>query len=438
MAFNLAMLASPLAPKSNRGDFDFTKVIGDIGNRNDRLEQNKITNERNAASDIRAEKLSEMQISQFKETVRRNNKTEAMTDYAGYIARSKALLEDGDLDGFKALSTARIADLEERGKSDPTTNSVNTQGLLDLATNNPEALGRSIGAEASALVQTGFLKSATDINGKSGLQANAPVTLVSKTDPNDKILAFPVFDKTTSEARYEEIDSGEYELSTETPLEKRMADVAAKQQEVIEALQARQEMEPQIKADTLLAEADVKKADQAFSDIDKIRTNNQNLQTARQALIDGAGSGPIESLIPSLRAQSIRLDAAQGRLGLDVVQSTTFGALSKGELDLSKAIALPKGLDEPDLVKWIDDKITANNMMANYLERQAVFLSGKNEDGKQNTKADWVQSERAAMDAALTAFEVTEEDIQETMRANGMDRSDVLIEIRRRFENGGS
>ncbi len=43
------------------------------------------------------------------------------------------------------------------------------------------------------------------------------------------------------------------------------------------------------------------------------------------------------------------------------------------------------------------------------------------------------------MNAALEGSDATEENIQATIDANpGMDRSAVLTEIRRRFEDGGS
>ena len=432
MAFDLSILAQPLAHKSNPSDFNnLTNTILDV-RQDDR--RDKIADSQIGRTD-KANEFTDLQISQAQESIRRAGKTESMTDYAGFIVRAESLAQMGDVDGLQSLMTDRITRLEEKGKEDKTINTRNTEGLLNLLNTAPDQFGAAIASETDALTRTGFIKSITDVNGKPSLQANAPVTLVD-TEGNKK-LAFPVFDKNTSEARFEDIEAGEgWVISTETPEEKRLAEVQAAQQKKLESLQAELDLKPQIAAETALATAAADHAEKAFTQIDKIRTNNQNLVDARQALLDGADSGPLARLVPSFREQSVRLDAAQGRLGLDVVQSTTFGALSKGELDLSKAIALPNGLQEEALIQWIDDKMAANARMADYLERQAVFLSEKGEDGKQNTRADWIKSERAIMAAAMESIDATEEDIDLTIRETGMDRSQVMAEIRRRFESG--
>ena len=41
-------------------------------------------------------------------------------------------------------------------------------------------------------------------------------------------------------------------------------------------------------------------------------------------------------------------------MGLDVVGSVTFGALSKGELDLALEVGLPEGLDTPELISHLE------------------------------------------------------------------------------------
>ena len=75
----------------------------------------------------------------------------------------------------------------------------------------------------------------------------------------------------------------------------------------------------------------------------------------------------------------------KNQLGLDVVGSVTFGALSEGELNLALSTALPTGLEGPELVKWAEDKIEAQEKLSAYLEEQAVFLTQPG-----NTSADWL------------------------------------------------
>ena len=121
------------------------------------------------------------------------------------------------------------------------------------------------------------------------------------------------------------------------------------------------------------------------------KQNIRNLKTAAEAVEAGAETGAIAKLFPSLRSETIKLNNMQSQLGLDVVGAVTFGALSKGELDLAKAVALPTGLDEPELLQWIKDKISAQEKLADYFERQAIYLSKPG-----NTAASWMEDQRAS------------------------------------------
>jgi hypothetical protein len=62
-------------------------------------------------------------------------------------------------------------------------------------------------------------------------------------------------------------------------------------------------------------------------------------------------------------------------LGLDVVGSTTFGALSEGELNLALDIGLPTNMERKDLLNWVRKKKAAQEKLANYFTEQAQFLS---------------------------------------------------------------
>jgi len=134
----------------------------------------------------------------------------------------------------------------------------------------------------------------------------------------------------------------------------------------------------------------------AFDRVGKIRQNiddlNEGIRLVRE---EGAETGPIASKLPSFRAATKRLDNLQGRLGLNVVGAVTFGALSKGELDLAKDVALPKGLNEDEIVDWMEVRVAAQQKLANNLEDAALFLSDP-----ENTVADLIRRNRAMAKAA--------------------------------------
>ncbi len=132
---------------------------------------------------------------------------------------------------------------------------------------------------------------------------------------------------------------------------------------------------------------------QAIDTAGKLRSNNQTLKQVIEEVRNGAETGPLVSSLPSMRAASVRLDNLQKQLGLDVVGGVTFGALSKGELDLALSKALPTDLRPDKLVEWAEDKIASQEKLADYLEDQAIYLD---EDG--SSQAGWLKLQRDRRD----------------------------------------
>ena len=114
--------------------------------------------------------------------------------------------------------------------------------------------------------------------------------------------------------------------------------------------------------------------DKGFERIAKIDAGVRNIDKAINALNQGAGVGAIQRFLPSFKAASVSLDNIQGLMALDVIGAVTFGALSKGELDLAKAIALPTGLDTPQLIQHLQDRKVAQQKLRDYFNEQIQFL----------------------------------------------------------------
>ena len=122
----------------------------------------------------------------------------------------------------------------------------------------------------------------------------------------------------------------------------------------------------------------------------KSRSNIATLEEAKRLVLEeGANTGVIANRLPNWKASTIALDTVKNELGLDVVGSVTFGALSEGELNLALSTALPTNLSEEDLVDWIDRKIVAQQKLQEYLYNQAIFLA----DGDK-TIGDWLRSQK--------------------------------------------
>ncbi len=115
-------------------------------------------------------------------------------------------------------------------------------------------------------------------------------------------------------------------------------------------------------------------ADKFYQKITPINNSIANFDDAIRLIDSGAGTGKIESLLPSFRQSSIELDNVRRNLGLNVIQNTTFGALSEGELKLAMDTALPTGLNNEQLKQWIQAKKNAQVKMRDYLENAISYL----------------------------------------------------------------
>jgi len=146
-----------------------------------------------------------------------------------------------------------------------------------------------------------------------------------------------------------------------------------------------------------LGKSSAKKAGDAIKQVSGMRQNNITLRKVIDEVRGGANTGPLISALPSFKAASVRLDNLQKQLGLDVVSGVTFGALSKGELDLALSKALPTNLDGPELIQWAEDKIAAQEKVASYLEDQAIFLSKPG-----NSESDWLELQRSNQEEKQT------------------------------------
>ena len=135
-----------------------------------------------------------------------------------------------------------------------------------------------------------------------------------------------------------------------------------------------------------LGELSSKQVGQAFAEVGKIKKNIGNIDEAIAAIDAGANTGVIASKFPNITAASVKLANVRQQLGLDVIGSVTFGALSEGELNLALDTALPTGLAPKDLRVYLVNKKNAQTKLAGYLTEQATYLSKRG-----NTLAGWLE-----------------------------------------------
>jgi hypothetical protein len=153
----------------------------------------------------------------------------------------------------------------------------------------------------------------------------------------------------------------------------------------------------------------------AFTSLRSVSVNIANIDEAISALDAGANTGPFAKYAPSIKAASVELDNLQRRMGLDVIGSVTFGALSKGELDLALDVALPTGLRPLELREWLVRKRSAQSKLSKYLGEAAVFLGRPG-----NNVAKWVemQEERKASRLSIVEAARKEQAIRKNAEVN--------------------
>lgn len=128
-----------------------------------------------------------------------------------------------------------------------------------------------------------------------------------------------------------------------------------------------------------------KYADELFGKAAQITENISTIDEAIKQIDAGARRGPVLDILPNISPASSALESALTRMGLDVISTVTFGALSEGEMRAAMATAYPQNLNEQDLRKWLVDRKNGLQKLRKYSEEAATFLSNP-----MNTRADWV------------------------------------------------
>lgn len=157
------------------------------------------------------------------------------------------------------------------------------------------------------------------------------------------------------------------------------ADVEASQpQSRMEIVQEEADASALRKTQEKEAEESVKVGREMFNSARATRQSIPLYDEAIAALDNGANTGAIASIFPTIQSESKRLENIQNQLGLTVIQATTFGALSEKEMRLAMQVSIPTGLPEPELRKWLQEKKQAQIKAADALENAAAsLLSGE-------------------------------------------------------------
>lgn len=133
--------------------------------------------------------------------------------------------------------------------------------------------------------------------------------------------------------------------------------------------------------ETTSAESKAKMVQTTIDSIINVNSSLRNYAKAKDALRRAMANGQnitgiVSQYFPNISVEAAELENARNALGLDVIGSVTFGALSKGELDLALTQGLPLGLDEPQLLEYIERReVALGKYRASLLDAARTFAN---------------------------------------------------------------
>lgn len=135
-----------------------------------------------------------------------------------------------------------------------------------------------------------------------------------------------------------------------------------------------------LETSSLRVRDDYKKAQEAgveaFKTYDLIQNDLRSYQQVLDALDQGANTGPFISRLPTLSAATAKLEQAATQLGLGVISSVTFGALSESELKLAMSTPLDTRLPPDELRQQVTEIMAARAKLAEEMRKKAEILAG--------------------------------------------------------------
>jgi hypothetical protein len=136
-----------------------------------------------------------------------------------------------------------------------------------------------------------------------------------------------------------------------------------------------------------------KDANEAFNKAELVTGQIRTIDRAISQIDAGAQTGLVYNILPDITAEAGGLRAALQQMGLDVVSSVTFGALSQSELDIAMSTAYPQNASSAELRKFLVDRKNSLSKLRRFTEETAMFLRNP-----LNTKSDWTKLQQQTRD----------------------------------------
>jgi hypothetical protein len=164
----------------------------------------------------------------------------------------------------------------------------------------------------------------------------------------------------------------QYDPNTQTY---KRVDVPGARGETPEAIATRERL---AELETKDYQAAMQAGQEAFVAAERSTGTIDTLRRALLALENGGESGFVRQYLPTFNAATAALRQSATEMGIDLIQSATFGALSESELNLALSSTIDLSLPPLELRKLLEKKIELQQLLRNELMKKARQLSGGN------------------------------------------------------------
>lgn len=124
-------------------------------------------------------------------------------------------------------------------------------------------------------------------------------------------------------------------------------------------------------------ETATKMGQNAYQESRDLRDQIRQFELVMENIDDGALSGWLVDKLPAMDDRTALLRGLQNKLGISVINSATFGALSEREMAMAMATNLNLNLPPDELRKMVLEQIRVRRKLAMEFERQAEKLLNK-------------------------------------------------------------
>jgi hypothetical protein len=118
----------------------------------------------------------------------------------------------------------------------------------------------------------------------------------------------------------------------------------------------------------------------AYDELKDLQKNTSLLEEARREVMAGAKTGLLygSGWIPAFSKETARLEQITKMMGINIINSATFGALSEKEMDLALSVDIDRSLPKDELLKLLDSKIAAQQK----LQREIGYYAERLNSGR--------------------------------------------------------